>query len=293
MFSMHRFILYNEDIREAEARLLCPGQTGLLSGWGVFSTLRVAEGVLFAWERHWARMKRDAALMRVPFPPDDGAVRKRLLALVEANKAFDATMRVAVLRNKGGMWEAPGILRDHDLIAFTTDHKDWGDGLKLAVAPEARHAASRFAGAKILSWGVNLACLEDAQSRGFDEVILLNERSEVSECTSANIFVVEGNRVWTPPIDSGCLPGVTRDILLTEIHVHGIEVGERTLRLEDLRRADEVLVSSTTRNLLPVLSVEGVALRRGGTTGATLQSAFEDYLKRYVMRHKVAPALSA
>jgi branched-chain amino acid aminotransferase len=289
---MHRFILHNEDLREASARVLSPGQVGLLSGWGVFSTIRIAGGVLFAWERHWARMKRDATLLRIPFPSDSSVVQQRLLTLARANGAIDGTMRVAVVRNKGGLWQGPDIERDYDLIAFTTSPSNWGEGARLAVAPQARHAASMFAGTKVLAWGHNLALLEDAQSRGFDEVILLNERGDVSECTSANIFVVEGSRVWTPPLRSGCLPGVTREILLSEVRPPGLALGEKDLRLRDLQRADEVLITSTTRNLLPVLSIEGIPLRHGGPVGRALQSAFASYVRDFILRHKEAPVVA-
>src|SRR5271170_3414179 len=102
---VHRFVLHNEEIRDASEKLLAPGQVGLLSGWGVFSTMRVADGVLFAFEQHWARMSKDAAALRVPLPPDCELVRRKLLELVEANQAYNATMRVVILRNRGGMWE--------------------------------------------------------------------------------------------------------------------------------------------------------------------------------------------
>ncbi len=285
---MHRFILHNEEIREAHEACLSPGQVGLLSGWGVFTTIRVARGVLFAWERHWARLQRDAALLRVPFPEQPDAVHERLLALVQANQARNAALRLAILRNSGGPWEGPGLKRSWDLIALTTDLTDWGEGVRLAVAPRARHAGGRFAGTKVLSWAFNLALLEEAQARGFDEVILLNERGEVSECTSANIFIIQGNAAWTPPLRSGCLPGITREILLTELRVPGVEVGERDLFVHDLERADEVLITSTTRNLLPVLEVEGVLLRRNSAAGSRLRQAFAEYLERYVVEREVA-----
>ena len=89
---MHSFILYNDRVRESAGGVLSPGQIGLLSGWGVFSTIRVADGVLFAWERHWARMQHDANLLRVPFTTDSEAVRRSLLRLVEANQAQTATL---------------------------------------------------------------------------------------------------------------------------------------------------------------------------------------------------------
>jgi branched-chain amino acid aminotransferase len=287
---LHRFILHDDKIREASEPALSPGQVGLLSGWGVFSTLRVADGVLFAFERHWARIKRDAAAFHVPIPEDPEPVRRRLLELVEANRAYNATLRVVIVRNGGGMWAGPSNGRASDLIALTADSKDWGDGVKLAYQREGRHAACPFAGTKILSWAMNLTWLESAQARGFDEVILLNERGEAAECTSANIFVANGNQVWTPPLSSGCLPGITREVLLGEIHAPGIRIAEKTLMPTDLEFADEVFITSTTRNLLPVVRIEDKKVGRSDHTRQALQRAFSEFVQRYIAEHKTAPA---
>jgi len=287
---VHRFVLHNEEIREASDRLLAPGQVGLLSGWGVFSTIRVVDGVLFAFERHWARMRKDAAALHVPLPSDAEWVHRKLLELVEANQALDATLRVVVVRNTGGMWEGPGIGRPSDLIALTSASKEWGSGVRLCYTPRARYAAGEFAGAKILSWAMNLTWLEAAQSRGFDETILLNEQDEVAECTSANIFASEDGRVWTPPLSSGCLPGVTREVLLHEIQVPGYTIEEKPLTPAFLEQAAEVFITSTTRNLLPVVEIEGRALSHAGHACAALQAAFSAYVDAYVARHKEAPA---
>jgi branched-chain amino acid aminotransferase len=287
---VHRFILHNEEIRDASDKLLAPGQVGLLSGWGVFSTIRVVDGVLFAFERHWARMRKDAAALRVTLPADPELVRRKLLELVEANQAFDATLRVVVVRNTGGMWEGPGMGRASDLIALTSATKEWGSGVRLCYTPHARYAAGEFAGAKILSWAMNLTWLEVAQNRGFDETILLNERGEVAECTSANIFAAEGDTVWTPPLSSGCLPGVTRELLLHEIRVPGYIIAEKALQPADLERAAEVFITSTTRRLLPVVEVEGRAIPHSGQACAALRSAFDAHVDAYVAGHKEAPA---
>src|SRR5438046_5844499 len=224
---MHRFILRNDEIHEASEKLLSAGQVGLLSGWGVFTTIKVIGGVLFAFERHWARMSRDAALMRVPLPADPARVESNLLRLAEKNGADLATMRVNVVRNRGGIFEGPDITSPSDVIAFTADITHWGPSVQLDYVRQARHAASMFAGTKILAWGMNLTMLEDARCRGFDEVILLNERDEVAECTSANIFAAKGGEVWTPPLASGCLPGITRELLLSEVTAPGVRVSER------------------------------------------------------------------
>lgn len=278
---MHRFVLHNEDVCEASAKVLAPGQIGLLSGWGVFSTIRVVRGIPFAFERHWERMKRDAATLGVPFPEDFEAVRSSLLRLIAANQVPEATLRVVVVRNSGGIWQGPPD-RPYDLIALTTGLKNWGRGVKLAVYEHARYSASRFSGVKMLSWAPNLRMLEDAQSRGFDEALLLNERDEICECTSANIFVARDGEIWTPPLNSGCLPGVTRQILLDTVRVDGVPLREKVLYLRDLEQADEVFITSTTRNLLPVESIEGQPVCHTNHVRDSFETAFECYVDEYV-----------
>jgi branched-chain amino acid aminotransferase len=283
---MHSRLLHNGRIHDTQEKLLSPGQVGLLNGWGVFSTIRVFEGVLFAYERHWARMKRDAAALNVPFPAEEEALRRDLLSLVEANHAMNATLRVAVIRNRGGFFEGAGIERDFDVVAFTTDVHEWGRSVRLAVQRDARHAACPFAGTKMLSWSFNLTWLENARARGFDETILLNERGQVSECTSANIFIATEEGVFTPPLSSGCLPGITRELLLEEAQAPGYPVLERDLGLEDLYRAEAVFITSTTRELLAVAEIEGRRLNSRGRAREAMQAAFSTYADRYVAEAK-------
>lgn len=287
---LHRYVLHNDQIQLVADLSLSPGQVGLLAGWGVFSTLRVADGVLFAWDRHWARIQRDAAAFHVALPQNPETVRRRLLELVEANRSPNCTLRLVIVRNGGGMWAGPSNGRESDLIALTADSKEWGEGVKLSYVREGRHAACQFAGTKILSWAMNLTWLESAQRRGFDEVILLNERGEVAECTSANLFIANGSEVWTPPLSSGCLPGITREVILHEIQTPGIRVGEKALLPGDLEYADEVFITSTTRDLLPVFQIEDKQVGRGDRARTALTRSFSEYLRNYIAANKEAPA---
>ena len=137
---LHRFLLHNDDIRDSGERSLAPGQIGLLSGWGVFSTLRVYDGVMFAFERHWQRMRSDAARMRVPFPAQADWLESRLYRLIEANQVspsqpLNATLRVAVVRNRGGLFEGPG---DHARFRRDGVHGRHGP---VAAEREARRGA--------------------------------------------------------------------------------------------------------------------------------------------------------
>jgi len=288
---MHGYVLYNGDIVPAGAKILSPGQLGLLSGWGVFSTLRIYDGVPFAFERHWKRLSRDAAALHIELPDDAAALRRNLLRLIEANEAWNAPMRLCLFRSQGGAWEGPGSGRASDLVAMTADLKAWQDSVSLAMVEQGRHAASPFAGAKSLSWAHNLTMAENAQRQGFDEVILLNERGEVAECTSANIFAVKDGVTCTPPLSSGPLPGVTRAVMIEELNVAGAPVQERILRPDDLYTADEVFITSTTRELLPVHEIAGKEISNGGGTWPVmhrLQAALTACIRRYIERAKAA-----
>ncbi|MBY0503513.1 MAG: aminotransferase class IV [Bryobacteraceae bacterium] len=286
---MHRYLLYNDGVRETTEKFLSPGQVGLLNGWGVFSTLRVKAGVLFAWERHYARMRRDAEVLHVPFADSD-YLTSRLAKLIAANKAWDSTLRIAVVRNQGGVFDAPNLDRDFDLIAFTKPLANWGTSMRLGLVPQARHAANVFRGTKMLSWCFNLTWNESARQQDFDEVVLLNERGEVAELTSANLFIVRGNEILTPPLDSGCLPGITRALILEEITVPGYRIGEAVLTPADLAAADEVFVTSSTRDTLPVAAIENLKLRFVSAEECigriAVQQRFDEYLDTYVSQRK-------
>lgn len=279
---MHAHILHNGHVLPGDSPCLSAGQVGLLSGWGVFTTMRVASGVPFAFERHIRRMQRDAELLRVPFPSDIEALQADLQRLIVANDAQNAAMRLVVVRNRGGLWQ--GLTeRAFDVLALTTGLSDWGAAVRLGVVPQARHAASRYVHTKALSWAFNLANYESAHEAGFDEVILLNERGEVCECTSANVFAVFGERVATPPLSSGCLPGVSRELLLEEVRVSGLTLVEQVLTLESLEVADGVFITSTTRDVVPVTEIEGLRMRAGGTDAhIRLREALVEYREAYV-----------
>lgn len=276
--------LHNGQIRPSGELTLRAGQVGLFSGWGIFSTIKISGGALFAFERHWARMHKDADLLRVPFPWTPAELERQLMKLVEANQEREATLRVLVVRNGGTMWGGPDVQGDADLVAFTAPRSQWGASARLGIVPNARHAESLFAGAKTTSWAMNLVWYEEAHLRGQDEVVLLNERGEVSECTSANIFATFGDHAVTPPLSAGCLPGITRELLLEAVRVPGIQVSERTLSLEDLERADSVFITSTTRDLLAVSAVEGLSIRSDPRVREALAEAFAAYGAQYAQR---------
>jgi branched-chain amino acid aminotransferase len=174
----------------------------------------------------------------------------------------------------------------HNEELKTVDKVRWS----LAVREHGRHAASPLAGVKTTSWLSSVWAVAEAQREGFDEVVLLNERGEVSECTAANIFAVKGDKVLTPPLNSGCLEGVTRGVLSEVAAEAGTSVVEQTLRLDDLYSADEVFITSTNRNVIGIREIAGRKIGNG-TTGAVtkrLDLAFDAFVNDYVSRRLAA-----
>ena len=280
---IHRFVFHNDQLTPVEEARLSPGQAGLLNGWGLFTTIRIVQGIPFAFERHWKRLQRDAERTRCPFPFNAEAVRGKLDELLLANQVREGCTRIYAIYNQVGFWRSDENFPRVDLILYSSDLPSYREPVKLGLRENGRHAASPLAGVKVTSWLNNVWSLYEAQQAGCDEVVMLNERGEVAECTAANLFCVRGGAVYTPPLSSGCLEGVTRSVLLDIGARAGAPVKERVLLPQDLYGADEVFISSTNRSMLGVSEINGhqIACAPGPVT-LKLEKAFAEYVREYI-----------
>jgi branched-chain amino acid aminotransferase len=280
---IHRFVFHNDQLLPVAEVRLSPGQAGLLNGWGLFTTVRIYEGIPFAFERHWKRLQRDAERTHCPFPFEENVVRGQLGEVLRANQVREGAARIYMVYNQVGFWRSDEDFPRVDLLVCSADLPSYREPARLGLREHGRNAASPLAGVKVISWLDNVWNYYEAQQAGFDEVVLLNERGEVAECTAANIFCVKGGRVATPPVSAGCLQGITRSVLLEIGAGVGAPVEERMLRPEDLYAADEVFISSTNRSMLGVSDVNGrkIASAPGAVT-LKLEKAFGDYVRQYL-----------
>ena len=283
---IHHHVFHNGKVLPIDGVRLSPGQAGLMSGWGLFSTLRVFERVPFAFERHWRRLSRDAERTRCPFPFEEASVREQLDQVLRANDVVEGCARIYVVYNHPSLWRSDEKFPAADMLMCSSDLPAHREPVRLDVREHGRHAASPLAGVKVTSWLNNVWSLEEAHEAGFGEVVLLNERGEVAECTAANIFCVREGRVLTPPLASGCLPGITREVLLEVGSRAGVPVAEHTLLPQDLYSADEVFISSTNRNIISVEEIAGRKMRAmGGPLMRNLGTIFAGYVREYVDAH--------
>ncbi len=278
---MHSFVFRNDRLLPLAEVRLSPGQAGLFNGWGLFTTLRIYGGRPFAFEQHWERMSRDGARIELPIGYPAGTVSRALAEVIRANRVGNGCARIYFIYNRIGIWTSDEPSPPVDLIIYTADLPARAGPVTLAVLAHGRHAAHPLAGVKVTSWLDNVWALEQAHKRGFDDVILLNERAEAAECTAANLFSVRNGAVETPPLSSGCLGGVTRDTLLKIAPEVGLPITERPLTLADFYNAEEVFVASTTREVQGVSRIEDHRLPQSpGPVTKRLAKAFSEYVAR-------------
>jgi len=287
---IHANVFHNDTLLAVEKVRLSPGQAGLICGWGIFTTLRISRGEAFAYERHWRRLEKDAGITRLPMPYTAAKVRVNLHEVIRANQVTEGCARIYLVYNTVGFWQSDEEQPQVDLIIYTAGLPEHRDVARLTVREHGRHAASPMAGVKSISWLNNVWAVSEAIKEGFDEVVMLNERGEVAECTSANIFAVKDGKILTPPLNSGCLEGVTRGILMEIAPEAGVSVIEQPLRPEDLYSADEVFISSTNRNLISVGEIAGNKIPTPGPVCERLNDLFDAYVAEYVSRRLASAA---
>ncbi len=286
---IHQHVFHNESLLPIEKVRLSPGQAGLLCGWGIFTTVRISRGEAFAYERHWRRLEKDAALIRLPLLYTAAKIRVHLHEVIRANNVTEGSARIYLVYNQVGFWRSEEAQPQVDLIIYSAPLPEYREPVRLGLREHGRHAVAPLAGVKSISWLPNVWAVAEAQKEGFDEVVLLNERGEVAECTAANIFAVKNGKIYTPPLNSGCLEGVTRGILAEIAPEAGINVVEQNLRPEDLYSAEEVFISSTNRNIIGVGEIAGhkIAAAPGPIT-RQVEELFVAHVTDYVTRRHAA-----
>ncbi len=276
---MDKLIYHNDRILPLREARLSPGQVGLLTGWGVFTTLRIYRGLPFAFERHWARMARDAQRLGVPIPYSQEQVRRAVIETVAANNHPESTARLSFVKNRGGLWSDAADRPESDLLIFTRELVAWPATQRLMLETSGIFAAGHYAGTKMLSWVPHAAVLEAAHAQSFDDALLVNEKGFLAECTSANVFLVRAGDIYTPPLSSGCLPGITREVLFEILPKAGMDLREADLRTEDLNAAEEVFISSTTREVAPI---SAISPRWNYSAPGAVTARAEEIYRRYV-----------
>src|SRR5882724_4198021 len=149
---IHRHVFHNDKLFPVENCRLSPGQAGLICGWGLFTTIRIFKGEAFGYERHWRRLEKDAAIIRLPMPCSGPKVRVHLQEVIRANKVSDGCGRIYLIYNQVSAWRSEETMPQVDLVIYTASLPEYKEPIRLAVREHGRHDASALAGVKTISW---------------------------------------------------------------------------------------------------------------------------------------------
>ncbi|MSO79713.1 MAG: 4-amino-4-deoxychorismate lyase [Acidimicrobiia bacterium] len=268
----------NGELIDEEAAHISPFDHGLLVGDGVFETLRVYDGVPFAWTRHYKRLVHSGTGLGLVVP-DDATLRSASDAVLEANDLREARLRITVT---GGLAPLGSERIDSPptVVIAATAITAWPPSETVANVPWSRNEHGATAGLKTISYAENVRALAYAHEHGAGEAIFCNTRGELCEATGSNLFIVHDGVALTPPADSGCLLGVTRALVLELAQTLGIAVEERALAPDELTTADEAFLTSTTREVHPISRVDDHDIAAPGPITAKLASAFKELVRQ-------------
>jgi len=259
---------------------------GFLYGEGIYETLRTYDGRLFLYDRHLRRLRNSARLIDLSLPFTDEELATRIHETIVAAKldGAEAYVRVLVTRGVGELTYDPQATPTPSWVIIVKllvppPAESYERGVKVVLVDVVRnHPQSVNPMIKSNNLMNSALAAQQALKRGGFEAVMRNYRGELTECTQSNLFIVKNGAALTPPLESGLLPGITREFIFEIGRAAGIEVREQVLRDEDLFAADEAFLTSTTREIMPIVSVDDQQIGGGtpGTVTSTLLKRFRE-----------------
>lgn len=255
---------------------------GLLYGDGVFEVLRAYDGAAFALDAHLDRLSASAQRIGMVLPVPLSQLRVEVTEALATAGLTDAHVRVLVTRGAGDLGVAPAHTHDATRMVVVTplassSRNTYAQGIRAIVARAPWLAApGPTAGAKTLNYLANIVWAREAQSRGAGEALIVGHDDALLEGATSNVFLVCDGALTTPPLDAGILGGITRATVLSVASSVGVVARECALTLADLLRADEVFVTSSVRELVPVVRVDDRVVG-DGSPGAVTRALHRAY----------------
>jgi branched-chain amino acid aminotransferase len=250
---------------------------GLLYGDGVFEGIRVYNGRIFRLDQHLNRLFNSAKAIMLSIPLTRKQLVEACCGTCRQNKLKDGYIRLVVTRGVGYLGLNPFRCKNPTVFIIADrielyPEEVYRKGLKLITASTQRtNPAAVSPSIKSLNYLNNILAKIEAVNAGTLEAIMLNAQGHVAECTGDNIFIVRGGKLETPPVSAGALIGITRQVVIELAARRGIAVSEPNLTRYDLSTADEVFLTGTAAEIVPVSSIDGRIIGSGGPGPMTEQ----------------------
>jgi branched-chain amino acid aminotransferase len=277
----------NGRVSDQEHAVISIFDHGFLYGEGVYETLRTYNGQSFLFDRHMRRMRNSARMLALDIPLTDAQIDERFQETVRAAGLGDspdreAYIRILVTRGIGELTYDPAATPVPSIVVIVKPNVDppreaFDKGVKVSLVGVVRnHPGTVNPLIKSNSLLNNALAMQEALRRGAFEGVMRNYKGELAECTQSNLFIVKDGAALTPPVDAGLLPGITREFLFEVGAAAGIPVREAVLKDADLLGADESFLTSTTREVVPIVQVDDRAIG-SGKPGPITHALLEGY----------------
>jgi branched-chain amino acid aminotransferase len=262
---------------EAKISLL---DRGVLYGDGLFETMRAYGGRVFRLEAHLERLGSSAPVVRLMLPWTAAELSEAVRGVLAASGLGDAYLRLTVLRGEGPPGPAPvaGVSPHYFVIARPLKpypERCYREGATAIMATTRQNEGSPLSRVKSTSYLNHVLAIGEARDAGADEALLLNNREELAEGATSNLFLVRGDTLLTPPVECGCLPGVTRAVVLERAPALGLTPQLRPLTLPDLLAADEAFLTNSLMEVMPLVRVGEHPIGAGRPGAVTARVAAE------------------
>jgi len=293
---MTETIYLNGQLLPLSRAKLSPFDHGFLYGYGLFETMRAYNGHIFRLDRHLTRLRHSAERIGLANRLTAFNLEAACIKTLDANKVKDARLRLTVSAGEGDMTPDPSTCSSPTVLITARNivplpSEKYESGLKATLSPLRRNSQSPLSRLKSTCYMENILARMAARATGCDEAILLNEQGYLTEGSTTNIFLVSNRELITPSLESGILPGITREAVLEIARASNIKTRERQAELKELIEAEEAFVTNSILELMPLTWFDGKPIGTGkpGQLTRKLIAAYKGLVNETmseVSRHK-------
>ncbi|MFM9904579.1 MAG: aminotransferase class IV [Pyrinomonadaceae bacterium] len=255
---MHDFVSFDREIVQAERLNISALSSAAIYGKGIFTTVAIAGGEPFLWEKHWRRLQANAPKLRIDLNEfSETATSNALTALIQKNSVAEGRARITFFDDSpSNIWPFETSQKTSLLIA-TGDLRTIADHFRLTISPYPVHSGSPLAGVKSCNYLENILAFDEAKDRGFNEAIRTNEHGHITSGCMANVFWLKDDVLYTPNLKTGCLAGTTREFVLENLECREVEAA-----IGVLDEADAMYLTSAGLGVTKVAEFESKQLKK-------------------------------
>ena len=288
---MEEIIYLNGNLIPAAKAKISPFNFGFLYGYGIFETMRSYGGSIFRLDPHLARLSEAAKILGIADKLDEFDLDQACHAVLKANNLFDARLRLMVTGGEGDIIPNPDTC--NGITVFIVARKlvppsaeKYERGYKAILSSYRRNSQSPLSRLKSTSYLENVLARHEARAASVDEAVLLNEKNSVAEGGTTNVFLLSGQLLITPSIESGALPGIIREVVLELAKSMGITTVVKQVELGELTTADEAFLTNSIIEIMPLTRLDNKPIGSGkpGSITQQLMSSYHELVSKQLRR---------